>query len=216
MSEYLGAARLIGDNGWRTHLHGLEWRNTERFGNRWHNIYIALRKHFMNLTAALETRKMKAIGNSPLGGQVYHSVHHIAAAGHYKSYIFSPLKYAVSRFHKVFGSFLHGNTSQEGDNLILTRFFYKTFHVFEWLNSIVHRGYLTRVLMIFFNHYFPGQVAHCNDMVGYVHTGFFDIVHSRIYFSAATIKVCSMNMNDQWFSGNPFYKYTGRVGEPVV
>ena len=60
---------------------------------------------------------METVRNTAFGYQTNHLIHHITTTGHYETDIARTVQYHCCSFYKVFRSFLHGNTSQESNDL---------------------------------------------------------------------------------------------------
>lgn len=60
---------------------------------------------------------METIGNASFSCQTDHLIHHITTTGHHKTYIPRTLQYHRSCLYKILRTFLHCNTSQEGNHL---------------------------------------------------------------------------------------------------
>ena len=154
---------------------------------------------------------MHFICNATFGSKIYHSLHHITTTSHHKTHVFGAFKHFCSSFHEIFRTFLHCNTTKEGNQFLFAWSFHKLLHIWYWVYCIVYCSYLCRVLMIFFYHCAASKVAHANNMVGNIHTTFFNAIHSWVHLSTTTVEIGSMHVNNKWFTSNLFCKNTCRI-----
>ena len=159
---------------------------------------------------------MELIGDAALGRQTNHFVHHIATAGHDESHAIGTTEHARSHFHKIFGTFLHGDASQKRNDFVLACALVQFVHKTQRFDGVVHGGYLVRILVIFFDNGVACQVRHGDDVVGGIHALFLDAIHIGIDLSAATVVVGGMNVYDHRFAAYLFGKTTGGIGQPIV
>ena len=81
---------------------------------------------------------------------------------------------------------------------------------------IVHSRYLVGTDAVFVDDSAARKVADRDDMVGIVHSVFFNREHSRVDIAARTVEVSGVNMYDEGLSGNILGMNAARVCEPVV
>src|SRR5574344_959429 len=84
-AENFRTSRLLGDDRRYAALHSLERRDSKRFRNGRHNIYIAHFKHFVDLFSAHKAREVETIANTSCGHQANHLIHHIAVTSHHET-----------------------------------------------------------------------------------------------------------------------------------
>ena len=161
---------------------------------------------------------MKLVGDSPVGHQANHLIHHIAAARHYKTDVFRAFQHLCGGIHKKFGAFLHRNSTQKGNHLFLhARNAVDGFNFrAERIHGVVYGGNFPLRLVVVFDNGFAREVAYTDDMVAMVHSVFFDSVNRGIWFSAAAVELGGVHVDNQRFSADAFGVQAGRVGEPVV
>ena len=216
MREDLGAARLVGDDGWAAHLHGLQWRYTEWLAHAWHDIHIRVSQHLLYLSPAHETWEVELIRYAALCHEVNHFVHHIAATCHHEAHAICLCQYACCGLHEVLWTFLHGDTAEEGHQLVFALMLHELLGVSQWLYGIVHGAHFVRGLTVFFNHGAACQFAHAHDVVCLVHTAFLDGIYGRIDIAAAAVEVCSVHVYHEWLARYLLRKHTRWVCQPVV
>ncbi|OPZ96267.1 MAG: hypothetical protein BWY72_01734 [Bacteroidetes bacterium ADurb.Bin416] len=172
----------------------------------------------MYLPAFQKAGEVKAVGDTAPGGQVDHGFHHVAAAGHDEAHIVCFLQDLMSGFHKVFGTFLHGDASQKGHDFIggVAMGFDGQDFFAGGLHGVVDGDHLGGRLVVFGDDGLSGQVAHTNNFVGVVHAVFFDAVHLRIHLAPAAVEIGGVDMYHQGFAADVAGVYPGGVGKPVV
>ena len=161
---------------------------------------------------------METVGYTSFCCQTNHGVHHITATSHYKTNVTGAIQYHSSGFHKVFRTFLHGDTSQESNNLFFRILLNLNILYFFWKRRyrIVHGEYFARILIILVNNRLTCQLTYTHDAISMVHTVLFNGVNSRIHITTASVKVCSVYMDNQRFSRNLLSMNTSRISQPVV
>ena len=112
------------------------------------------------MASLLEAREVEAVGNATLGSQTYHRVHHIAATGHTETDVASALEHLGGSLHEVFGTLLHGDTSQVGNHLLFGVLIGDDILqlLTERINGIVHGHALARVLVVLMNDGLTGML----------------------------------------------------------
>src|SRR5690554_706076 len=129
-----------------------------------------------------------------------------------------PLQHLGGCVDKKFRSLLHGDSSQEGDHLLLysrqpfNRLNFRT----ERFHGIVYGRYLPFGLVVILDNGFAGEVAYTDDVVTVIHTVLLDPVDDRVWLTPAAVVFRSMYVDNQRFSTYVLGMQTGRVGEPVV
>ncbi len=102
---------------------------------------------------------MEPVGDSALGGEVDHLVHHVARACHYEAHVVVVFQHLRGGLDEVFRAFLHGDAAQEGDNLV---FGLLHLDVEEFLaqggDGVVDGGHLGGVDAVFVYHRLAGEV----------------------------------------------------------
>ncbi len=152
---------LLGDNRRRATLHGLQRRDTKRLAHRRHDIDIRIFQALIHLLSTHESREVETVGNATLCSEINHLIHHIAGTSHTETHIASTMQHHIGSLDKVFRTFLHSNTSQEGYHLLLA-LMVGTRNVLplllQWINSIVHGKTLAWVLMILIDDCLTGKL----------------------------------------------------------
>ena len=162
---------------------------------------------------------MEAGGNATLSSQLDHSVHHVARACHTEAYIVGAMKHHVGSLDEVLRTFLHGDTTQEGDHLLLasmvrTRNGLILFR--QRINGVVHGEALTRILMVLVNDGLTCQLRHTHDTVGIVHTVLLDAIDGGVHLAARTVEVGGMHVDAQGFAADLLSVDACRESQPVV
>lgn len=220
--ENFGATALLADDGRYTALHGFKRGYSERFGNRWHYVDIAVAEGLINLFAFHESREMELVGYSTLCGKFDHVVHHVSRSGHAETDVVCAAQNECGGFHEILGAFLHGDASQESHHLFVVVLFCASF-VYYFLNfggqridGIVHRDTFRRILVIVVDDGLAGQLTDTHDAVCMVHSVFFDAVYGWVHISAATVEIRCMDVDDKRLSRYILGVYPCWIGEPVV
>ena len=162
---------------------------------------------------------MEPIGNASFGGEIYHSVHHVARTGHAEAYVACAVKHHVGCLHEVFRPLLHGYASEEGHNLFLAAMVWA--HnvgklLLQGIHSIVYSEHFAWVLMILVDYGLARKLAHTHDAVSPVHTVLLYRVHRRVYLAAASVEVGGVYVYAKRFAAHLLGVYSCRISEPVV
>ena len=145
---------------------------------------------------------METVGNTSFRSQTNHGIHHITATSHHKTNVTGTIQHHRSGFHKVFRTFLHGDTSQESNNLFFRILLDLNILYFFWKrrHCIMHGEHFARILIVLMNNCLTCQLTYTHDTVSMVHTILFNRINGRVHITTASVKVCGVHMDNQRFS----------------
>ena len=128
---------------------------------------------------------MELVGDSAFCGEFDHIVHHVSRSGHHETYVLVFLKHFRSGLDEILGSFLHRDSSEEGDHLLASRATWK-FEQFliQRDDGVVDRCHLVGVDAILLDDGPACEVRNADDMVRVLHTVFLDGEDGRVDVSA--------------------------------
>ena len=125
----------------------------------------------------------------------------------------------IGSLNEILRTFLHSDTAQEGDHLLLasmvrTRYVLK--FLLEGIHGIVNRETLAGILMVVVDNSLTGELRNAHDAVGIVHTVLLDTIDGRIHLTAGTVKISSMHMDAERLSTHILGMDSSRIGQPVM
>jgi len=160
---------------------------------------------------------MEAVGDTALGGQGNHLVHHVARAGHHETHVVVELEHLGGSLHKVFRPLLHGDSAEEGHDLVLRL---GNLHVEQFLaqghHGVVYGSHLGGVDAVFLDYGLAREVRYGDDMVGVEHAVALDVEHCGIDVAARAVIVGGVHMDYQRLARHLLGVDAGGIGEPVV
>ena len=159
---------------------------------------------------------MELVCNAQFCHTPYGTVHKVAVSSHYKPHIVAPLEHLVGSLYKILRPLLEGDTSKEGNNLLLNAPL--RLHVLELIkvHSIVQSNNLCRVYLVFVDHNVSGKVAHRNNLICSKHTHALNGIDLRIHILACSVILCGVHVYYKRFSRYALCSNTCRIGKPVV
>ncbi len=160
---------------------------------------------------------MEAVGDAALGGEAYHVVHHVAAAGHDEAHAPVLAKHLCGGLDEIFGTFLHGDAAEERHHPLASG----PARQFEQLlrqryDGVVDRRNLGRVDAVLLDDGAARQVGDGDDVVGMRHAVLLDAEHCRVDVAARAVEVGGVDVYDEGLAGDVLGVYAGRVCQPVV
>ena len=218
VAKYLAAAALLRDDGRTAALHGFEGSDAEGFADAGHHEDVAVLVALIDLLASLEAREVAAVGYAVAGGQLYHGVHHVAAACKAEADVAAAFKHSLGGFEEVLGAFLHRDATQIRHHLLaLLLVGHDVANLFvERIDRIVHGYALAGVLMILMDDGLSGQLAYAHDAVGVVHAVLLDAIDGGVHLAARAVEVCGVNVDAERLAAHHLGMNASGIGEPVV
>ena len=84
------------------------------------------------------------------------------------------------------------------------------------MEDIIRIAKENEVAQILVDYSLACQLTNAENVVGIVHTVLLNGIYRRIHIAAATVKVCSMDMDNQFLSRYLLSMDTGRICQPVM
>ena len=129
------------------------------------------------------------------------------------------MKYHIGSLNEILRTFLHRDTTKEGNHLLLIRMVgtRDSLQFFlQWINGIVHGVALTRILMVLVDNRLTCQLRHAHNTIGIVHTIFLNGINGGVHLTARTVEIRSVNVDTQWLTTNVLGMDSSRISQPVV